>query len=189
MKKPDYKKYLYILIIVSVLIRGVLAFLLELTNDEVNYWTYALYPALSYFDHPPFVGWLIRATTLNLLFTNEIFVRLSAVIIGGINSFIIYKIGLKIKDELTGLYAAILYNSSIYCFLISGIFIMPDTPQLLFWLLALLYFIDALTAIEIDNKARKSMIFAGILVGLAIVIQISFCFPVGGCCIIHFILQ
>jgi hypothetical protein len=145
-----------------------LAFLLELTNDEVNYWTYALYPALSYFDHPPLVGWLIRATTLNLLFTDEIFVRLSSVIFGAINTYVIFKIGTKIKDEIAGLYAAMLYNASIYCFLITGIFIMPDTPQLLFWLIALFYFIDAFTAVEINKQARKSMLYAGIFTGLAL---------------------
>lgn len=168
MKLSKTYKYLSIIIIASLIIRGLLAFLLELTNDEVNYWTYALYPALSYFDHPPLVGWLIRATTINLMFTDEIFVRLSSVIIGAINTFIIFKIGTKIKDELTGLYSALLYNASIYCFLITGVFIMPDTPQLLFWLLALSYFINALTAVEIDIHARKSMLYAGIFTGFAL---------------------
>ena len=166
--KLSKTRYLYILIIVSVLIRGLLAFLLELTNDEVNYWTYALYPALSYFDHPPLVGWLIRATTFNLLFTDEIFVRLSSVIIGAVNTYVIFKIGTKIKDELTGLYTALLYNASIYCFLVAGTFIMPDTPQLLFWLLALFYFIHALPAVELNKQSRKAMIYAGIFTGLAL---------------------
>ena len=31
---------------------------LGLSVDEAHYLLYALHPALSYFDHPPMVGWL-----------------------------------------------------------------------------------------------------------------------------------
>ncbi|HSG68384.1 MAG TPA: hypothetical protein VK994_06745, partial [Bacteroidales bacterium] len=59
---------LIILILLSLIVRGFLAAFLEFGNDEVYYWTYALYPDLSHFDHPPMVGFLIQLSTLDLLF-------------------------------------------------------------------------------------------------------------------------
>jgi hypothetical protein len=55
-----YKKHLAILIIVSFIIRCFISAFIEFGNDEVNYWTYALYPDLSHFDHPPMVGYFIQ---------------------------------------------------------------------------------------------------------------------------------
>ena len=60
-------KILVWLLILSTLIRGFLAAYLEFGNDEVYYWTYALYPDYSHFDHPPMVGCVIQVFSLNLL--------------------------------------------------------------------------------------------------------------------------
>ncbi|MBE0638344.1 MAG: glycosyltransferase family 39 protein [Bacteroidales bacterium] len=162
-----YIGYLRIIIIMSLLIRGFLAFFLELGNDEVYYWTYALYPDLSHFDHPPMIGIFIQLTTLNLLLDHEFFLRLSSVLLGGVNTWLIFLIGRRIKNSLAGLYAAILYNTSIYCFVIVGIFIMPDTPQVFFWLISLLLLVTILPDREIQAKSRRLMLVAGVVIGLA----------------------
>ena len=135
-KEQNINKILIGLLVVSAVVRGVLATWMEFGNDEVYYWTYALYPDWSHFDHPPMVGWVIQFFSLNLLFDSEFFIRLASVVFMTANTYIIYKIGKEIKDAPTGLYAAILYTASIYAFVITGIFIMPDTPLMLFWLLA-----------------------------------------------------
>lgn len=49
----QYRTRLCILMAASLLIRALAAGLLELGNDEVYYWTYALFPDWSHFDHPP----------------------------------------------------------------------------------------------------------------------------------------
>jgi 4-amino-4-deoxy-L-arabinose transferase-like glycosyltransferase len=161
------EQLLVAIIALSVIIRGVLAWWLELGNDEVYYWTYALYPALSHFDHPPMVGLFIQAFSFNLHWDNELFLRLSSVILGGVNTFIIYKIGREVKNPLTGLYAALLYNASVYCFVIAGIFILPDTPQLFFWLLSLYFLITSLPAKPIEKKHGRRLLLAAALIGLA----------------------
>ena len=102
----NYKKFLLFLVIISFVIRAFLASILELTNDEVNYWLYALYPSLSHFDHPPMVGFFIQFTTANLMFDKEFFLRLSSVILGGFNTWLIFLIGKKLKDEAAGFFAA-----------------------------------------------------------------------------------
>jgi len=52
------------------------AYSLELGNDEVYYQTYAQHLQWNYFDHPPMVALLIRLSTINLFFHNEFFVPL-----------------------------------------------------------------------------------------------------------------
>ena len=74
--------------------------------------------------------------SLNLLLDSEFFIRLASVVFMTANTYIIFRIGKELKDARTGLYAALLFTASIYAFVITGIFIMPDTPLMLFWLLA-----------------------------------------------------
>ena len=136
-KEQNINKILIWLLAISAVLRGILAAWMEFGNDEVYYWTYALYPDWSHFDHPPMVGWVIQLFSLNLLFDSEFFIRLASVVFMTANTYIIYRIGKDIKDARTGLYAALLYTASIYAFVITGIFIMPDTPLMLFWLLAI----------------------------------------------------
>ena len=135
-KEQNINKALVGILAISVVVRGFLAFWMELGNDEVYYWTYALYPDWSHFDHPPMVGWVIQLFSLNLLFDSEFFLRLASVVFMTADTYIIYRIGKDLMDARTGLYAALLYTASIYAFVITGIFIMPDTPLMLFWLLA-----------------------------------------------------
>ncbi len=161
------KKALILLIIISTLMRLLTAHLLELSVDEVYYWLYAVYPDWSYFDHPPMVGWVIQLFTLNLLFDSELFLRLGPVLFAALNTWLIFKIGMKIKDPLTGLYAAFLYNASIYASVLSGVFIIPDAPLILFWLSSLWFLLNALPTETIDRKSRLNMLAAGIAIGLA----------------------
>ena len=161
------RNVMIILTLMSTLVRGIIAGIIELGNDEVYYWTYALFPDLSHFDHPPMVGMLIQATTLDLLFDHEFFIRLGPVMLGGINTWLIYLIGRAIKDSLTGLYAALLYTSSVYCFVISGIFMLPDTAQGFFWLLTLWLMVQALPSPHPGKRDQLYMFLTGITVGLA----------------------
>ncbi len=77
------KNRLFFLIVTSLCIRIFVASVTELTNDEVYYYTYALHLQWNYFDHPPGVAVLIKLSTLNLLFTNELFIRFGAIILCG----------------------------------------------------------------------------------------------------------
>ena len=97
--KLGFKNKVLILILISFIIRAFIAAFIELGNDEVYYWTYALFPDLSHFDHPPMVGFVIQIFSLNLLFDSEIFIRLAALVFGSINTWLIYSITYKLKDE------------------------------------------------------------------------------------------
>ncbi len=170
MDKPGNSaiKYLWILFAASTLVRLFLASQLELSVDESYYWLYALYPDWSHFDHPPMVGFTIQLFSLNLLFDSEWILRLGPVVISAFNTVLAYRIGLLIKDSVTGLYAAMLYTSSIYLSVLAGVFIIPDAPQTLFWMLALHSLIHSLPSDPIERAAKKHLLLAGLFTGLAI---------------------
>jgi len=132
-----YRRWLWYLMIASLCIRLFIAYTTELGNDEVYYYTYALHLQWNYFDHPPGVALLILLSTLNLWLTNELSVRLGAILCAAVGTWLCYKTGTLIRNERTGWYAAVLYNTSIYSSIIAGTFILPDSPQIVFWLATL----------------------------------------------------
>ncbi len=160
-------KILFWLIFISTVVRGLISAFTELGNDEVYYINFALYPDWSYFDHPPMVGFIIQLFSLDLLFQDEFFIRLGSIVFGSINTYLIFLIGKKIKNEATGLYAAFLFTASIYCFIIAGTFILPDTPQLLFWLLSLYFLLKSLPSKQYSKTEKLNFILAGITIGFA----------------------
>jgi hypothetical protein len=167
--EKDIKHRLYILIAVATFLRVFVAATLEFSVDEVYYWTYALYPDWSHFDHPPMVGWIIQMFSFNLFFDNELAIRSGAIVFSVLNTLTIYSIGKIVKSPLAGLYAAFLLNTSVYCSILAGSFIIPDTPQLLFWLLSLKYFLLSLPKEVIDVSAQRRFWLACLFAGLAII--------------------
>ena len=167
-KQQNINKCLILLLCVSALLRGFLAYFLEFGNDEVYYWTYARFPDWSHFDHPPMVGWFIQLFSCNLLFDSEFFLRLSSVVSMTLNTYLIYLIGKQVKNEQTGFYAALLYTASVYAFVITGIFILPDTPLGVFTLLAVLQFVK-----YFQDEKNKHLLLAGLFSGLAMLSKYS----------------
>jgi len=180
MNKPrQYLSAMFILMLLSLIIRGFLAGILEFGNDEVYYWTYALYPDISHFDHPPMLGFLIQLTTFNLAFESEFFIRLGAVLLGTFNIWLVFLIGKNIRDALTGFYAAVLYTASIYAFIIAGTFILPDTPQLSFWLLSVYLLLISVTG-PVKRKTKGFLLLAGLSIGLALLSKYTSVFLLSG---------
>lgn len=156
-------RQLYILLMISLVVRALLASAVELGNDEVYYRIFGLFPDWSYFDHPPLTAWLISLTTLSMESVPEIAVRLGSVIIGTINTYLIYRIA---GSGRSGMLAGLLYTGSIYASVILGTFILPDTPLSLFWLLTLWIFMKILPE-EPSATNGRLMLGAGVLIGLA----------------------
>lgn len=163
-------KILLWLLVISLIARGFLAGFHELGNDEVYYWTYAQYPDWSHFDHPGMTGWMMQVFSLNLLLDSEFFLRLSSIILMTIDTFLFYLIGKELKNQLTGLYSALLYTASLYGFVITGVFIMPDTPLMLFSLLALYLFIKYF---KTNPRQNYYLILGGLSCGLAMLSKYS----------------
>ncbi|NOR87548.1 MAG: phospholipid carrier-dependent glycosyltransferase [Bacteroidales bacterium] len=161
-----YKPLMW-LILISTFIRILLAQFVELGNDEVYYFTYALFPDLSHFDHPPMVGWVIQLFSFNQFLHSQLLLRIAAIVFAAINTWLIFELGSKVKNERTGWYAALLYTASIYTSLIAGVFIMPDTPQLFFWILSLYLIVEILPDKDLAPSNKRRFLLLGVLIGLA----------------------
>lgn len=164
--KPYYRNVTY-LIVLTFIVRCILAFTINLGNDEAYYFTYALQPDWNHFDHPPLVGIFIRIFTLDLHWVNTFSMRLTAIIAAAISTWIIFKCGTLLKNERTGWIAAVLYNTSIYTSIISGLFILPDSPQMVFWLLTILAVLKLALKTETKRQENIRLILLGIYIGLA----------------------
>lgn len=154
------------LVVVFTIIRLLIANLINLGNDEVYYFTYAVLPDWNHFDHPPLVGIFIRLFTFNLHGNSEAFVRMPGIVAAAINTWLIARCGLLISNRNTGLIAAVLYNSSVYTSILSGIFILPDSVQLTFWLAALNAMLRCIKASGLAD-IRRYLLFIGLFAGLA----------------------
>ncbi len=165
----SYKKKVLVLIAVIGIFRLILAFTIQLGNDESYYWLYSQHLKSNYFDHPPMVALWIRATTLNLWLQNYPgFIRLGSVISCGIATWLMYKCVAQLSNQRAGFIAACLYNASFYAGVTAGIFILPDSPQMAFWLWSL-YLIVLIT--QQQNNWKYWLLF-GIASGLCIMSKV-----------------
>jgi 4-amino-4-deoxy-L-arabinose transferase-like glycosyltransferase len=166
------QKKLFWLIGIATLVRIIVAVTVDLGNDEVYYVTYAQHLQWNYFDHPPMVALLIRLTTFNLYFSNEFFIRLGPIILSAINTVLIFNCAKKITDEQAGFIAALLFTASPYCSIIAGTFILPDAPQLFFWILSISILIDILLKKHSSKNNNYKLLWFGLLSGLCIMSKI-----------------
>lgn len=132
-RRMDYSKKTIWLIGITVIVKLALSFLLELGNDEVYYYTYAVQPDWNHFDHPPMVGWMIQMSTLNLHWVSTLSMRLGSILAAAISTWIVFNTGTILHSARAGWIASLFYTLSIYTSIIAGLFIMPDSPQLLFF--------------------------------------------------------
>ena len=71
--KGIWRKRLYYLAVISLILRMIIAGFTELGNDEVYYRLYALYPDWSHFDHPLMIGLVMQLFSFNLALDIELF--------------------------------------------------------------------------------------------------------------------
>lgn len=170
--KPDtvsYRKKFFALVGLLFIIKLFLAFVLELGNDEAYYWFYSQYWQWNYFDHPPIVAVWIRLFTANLLLEQYGgFVRLGSVVGCVLASWFLFKSVSLLHSERAGWYAAVLYNISFYAAITAGLYILPDSPQMVFWTLALLLIVKI---IKDENNWRYWLLF-GVVAGFCIMSKI-----------------
>lgn len=160
---------LFLLLIISVnfIIKAIPSAMIEFGNDEVYYWTYALFPDWSHFDHPPMVGFTIQLFSLNLIFNSEFFIRLGSLILSSGSIIFLFYLVKRICSSQAAFISAFLFTASVYFNIISGLFILPDTPQVFFVILALYFGIPAVLSRDPSRKDSFYFILFGLFSGLA----------------------
>ena len=166
--KRTEKLFLLSVLFLNLIIKAIPASLIELGNDEVYYWTYALFPDWSHFDHPPMVGIMIQLFTLNLTFTSELFMRLSSLILSSGSIIFLFYLVKRIYSRQAAFISVFLFTASIYFNILSGWFIQPDAPEMFFVILSLYFGIPAITAINPSKNDSSRMILFGLFSGLAL---------------------
>ncbi len=123
------------ILICTTILRLLFAVCAELKYEEAYYWLYGQHLSLSYFDHPPMVGWLIA------LFTGvggqlELMVRLPAIALFAATLTLLFVLASRMYNTKVGFITA-----GIACCLPSfewySMFMLPDAPLLFCWTLGL----------------------------------------------------
>ena len=160
-ESAHYFKYLLYLVLGTTLFRLIYINIPNLAPQEAYYWNYSHHLALSYFDHPPILAWLIYIFTY-LGGQSEFFVRIACVLISAGLTYLTYLIGKLLFDPKVGFYSALLLNS-ILIFTLGAIIATPDTPMIFFWVLSFYLFLKLIL-----TQKKKWWYLLGISTGLAL---------------------
>jgi 4-amino-4-deoxy-L-arabinose transferase-like glycosyltransferase len=154
-------RQLFLLIALFTLIRLLAAPFFGLGVDEAHYFLYGLHLDWSYVDHPPLVGW-IHALFYHLFGTSEFLVRLPAIILSSLVSYLAYLFTMEFsRSEKISLLAVLAINSS---FLLNGLGLMLLPDSVLLPLVLLLIFVVKKTE---ERQQPKYFIYLGLILGLA----------------------
>jgi 4-amino-4-deoxy-L-arabinose transferase-like glycosyltransferase len=126
---------LLILLLALVAARIWVAGHMDFETDEAYYWLWSRHLAISYFDHPPVVAYLVRLGTA--VFGDTILgVRSMAIVAMIVATALLYALTVILFGERRlGLLAA-LWFSTMPLTTFFSIIIYPDVPQMLFWVLS-----------------------------------------------------
>lgn len=151
------QKNIIILIVAFTLLRLIAAPFFGYGVDEAHYVLYAKHLSLSYFDHPPLVGW--THYVFSFFGSGEFWARAPSILLGALNSYLAYLL-LKDKDEKAALWAVAALNASLV-FGVLFLTLMPDS--LLITMMLLLVF--AVKRIQNQTTAINYLLL-GVVFGL-----------------------
>lgn len=157
----SYNKLFWILTSITTFLRLSVIGKLGLTVDEAHYWVYSKFIDLSYYDHPPLIGYIIKIFT-DIFGINEFAVRLPSVIIFVITSWLFYLCVKKLFNDKIAFIGVVLLNILPVFSVLGAIITIPDSPLSLFWMLSFYLFINI-----IETGERKYWYLLGIAAGFA----------------------
>ncbi len=156
-----------------VLVRLIMALIVDPAPQETYYWNYSRHPALSYYDHPPFVAWLLRAST-SIFGDNAFALHLPAVAISLLLTFVFFRFLSGLYNEKIAFWAVVL-SCSILLFSIGSLITTPDVPLLFFWLLLIIVFHRAMT-----EQKMIWWLLTGAVAGAAMLSKYTAIFAIAG---------
>ena len=109
---------------------------LELTFDEAYYTLWSRSLAFGYFDHPPMVAALIRAST-SVFGDSELGVRALSLVLVGALPALIATIAWRLFGSLETAAVAVLMWIAMPLVQAGAVFVTPDAPLVIFWTLGL----------------------------------------------------
>jgi dolichol-phosphate mannosyltransferase len=134
---------------------------IELMPEEAYYWTYFQHPALSYFDHPPLVAWVIGLGTA-LVGNTELGVRIGFIVLSLGSAALMFDLARRWVGDRAAWWAVALFGA-MPVYLMTGMVAFPDGPLIFFWLLTM----HGVTRAVLDGTER-GWLWAGIGFGGAL---------------------
>lgn len=133
-KQP--KRNAYILIIIMAFFSTIYNAFLPLHGDEAYYWMWSHHLQTGYYDHPPFIAYMIYIT--NFISESELGIRLVNVFSMSFSAFYIFKFTSEIFDEKIAINTLLIFLSVI---LVHAGYIITttDSPLILFYSMSLYY--------------------------------------------------
>jgi dolichol-phosphate mannosyltransferase len=143
-------------------------------SQEAYYWTYAQHPALSYFDHPPMVAWLIWLGTA-VFGDGAVGLRLGTWLCGIGTAWLCMRqlaaFGLDLRAQCLGAALSI----AVPILAMTHMLATPDAPLVFFWTLSTFCLWRA------RNGSVRWWLFAGAAAGAALLSKYSAAFlAIGG---------
>lgn len=108
-----------------------------LGDSESYYWAWSQRLALSYFDHPPMVAWLIRLFT-GLGGDSSFWTRMPSALLFIVIGWLFYRLAMDLFNDARVAFLSILTFNLIPMFGIGALQMVPDIPSAVFYLLFIL---------------------------------------------------
>ncbi|MCA9523568.1 MAG: glycosyltransferase family 39 protein [Myxococcales bacterium] len=153
-------RYLAGLLLLSTVVRGFFSWRLGLGDAEAYYWTWSRHLALSYYDHPPMVAWLIALGTS--IGEQTLFVRLASLLLFNGVAWLLFGLTREITGRANDGLVAVAILHVVPAFFIGGMTATPDIPLAFFWLAAI-----RLYDLAVRRDRPPLFLAAGVAVGLA----------------------
>ena len=128
--------------------------------QDAYYYFYSEHMALSYFDHPPMVAYMLRIFTA-ILGKSVGVIKLANFTVTLLSFWSFYYLSNMFLSKKKAIYATILYGSTLLITILS-INSTPDVPLILFWTISVIFIHKAV----FENKLYH-WILSGISIGLA----------------------
>lgn len=141
-------------------------------DDEAYYLMYARHLDWGYIDHGPVIAATIRMST-DVFGENGFGIRFAGPLMIGILGLVLFQFGRRHFSTPTGVALSLTVTANMLTHT-SAVVMTPDTPMVFFLILAMVMYYRAF------HEGRRHFVFAGLLLGLAILSKISAVFPALG---------
>jgi undecaprenyl-diphosphatase len=161
-------KFIGILCILTLARLGIMRFI-GITNDEAYYWVWSRHPALSYYDHPPMVAFIVKVFT-GILGNTPFAIHFAGLFFFTLFVVLLYNWSREMFPEPDALKGTVIVAFSPLFFL-GGSVLTPDAILSFFWVLTLMFIYRAL-----KNKKSVYWYLSGISAGLGALTKYSMFF-------------
>ncbi|GGB52751.1 glycosyl transferase [Roseibium aquae] len=162
-------RFLFALVAALTLAKLLAAWGAHFVEDEAYYRIWGLNPALSYYDHPPMIGWWIFLG--QQVFGDTIFAaRVLVVLSSAVGSLVLWRTAFVLFEARTAGWAVLFFNTSILVG-VGGILATPDAPSVFFWGLSFW----ALAELQTSRNANWWLV-VGLFAGLGLLSKYSVLF-------------